>query len=355
MSDHDDKSPEISPKKRKINDAVSPEAEARREQISDPASTILRLQAMLNKTMMSMTHIQAHMKLMQKQMERMEKKLSCVDSLCDSTFSKHVKESSRNLVHHMPKKASRKLPSASKAAGTMENSEISTAIVNRPATLCSHPRSLEKLWQEYILGIDGRKPAEKFTKLERNNLEGGFKTKYYRRNKIWKCIKKLVDGGDTPETAIGKIREVYGDIPFSLIVNKIVMDGKNGGHLEQRLMGLKTVYPLTKNEAESQGTALLSKNPLSLETLWEEYKFGIDGNKPAEKFTTEEKNQKLTKQKYYRRRVVWQCIEKLMEGGDTESAAIAKINQVYGPNQSVTRIINLMIEDRKNGGHPALR
>jgi hypothetical protein len=45
-----------------------------------------------------------------------------------------------------------------------------------------------------------------------------------------------------------------------------------------------------------------------------EYKFGIDGNKPAEQFTSKERNNVAggIKQRYYCRRVVWNCIERLI-------------------------------------------
>jgi hypothetical protein len=87
-----------------------------------------------------------------------------------------------------------------------------------------------------------------------------------------------------------------------------------------------------------------------------EYKFGIDGRKPAEQFTTLEKNasHKL-KQQYYRRNVFWQCMGKLVRGGETVDTAIMKIRQCYGQSLSVTAIINKLIADRKNEGHPNLR
>lgn len=103
--------------------------------------------------------------------------------------------------------------------------------------------------------------------------------------------------------------------------------------------------------------ALLSKNPKSLLDLWKEYKQGINGRKPAEQFTTHERNSRLggIKQKYYRRRVVWDCMERLVQRGFSPPAAANKILDVYGRDQSVTQIINLMIRDKQTGGHPNLR
>ena len=103
--------------------------------------------------------------------------------------------------------------------------------------------------------------------------------------------------------------------------------------------------------------ALLSKNPRSLMDLWNEYKFGTHGRKPAEQFTTAERNSRVggNKQKYYRRRVIWECMERLVRRGDSPQTAANRIRDTYGRDCSVTQIINLMIRDRSTGGHPNLR
>jgi hypothetical protein len=43
--------------------------------------------------------------------------------------------------------------------------------------------------------------------------------------------------------------------------------------------------------AQHDVVVTLSPTPRSLQELWFEYKFGIDGGKPAEQFTTREKNE----------------------------------------------------------------
>jgi hypothetical protein len=87
-----------------------------------------------------------------------------------------------------------------------------------------------------------------------------------------------------------------------------------------------------------------------------EYKFGIDVRKPAEQFTTREKNtSRRLKQMYYRRNAFWQSMGRLIRGGETVDRATMRIRQCYGQQLSVTAIINKMIAGRKNGGHPNLR
>jgi hypothetical protein len=87
-----------------------------------------------------------------------------------------------------------------------------------------------------------------------------------------------------------------------------------------------------------------------------EYKFGIGGRKPAQQFTTRERNEsRRLKQKQNRRNAFWQCMGRLIRGGETVDTAIMIIRQCYGQQQNVTAIINKIIADRKNGGHPNFR
>ena len=106
-----------------------------------------------------------------------------------------------------------------------------------------------------------------------------------------------------------------------------------------------------------QNMATLTNNPRSLKELWTEYKFGIDGRrKAAEKFTVRERNNRREiKQKYYRRENIWECMRCLTNQGLTVEAAIVRIRECYGYQTPVTEIINAMIKDKKNGGHPNLR
>jgi hypothetical protein len=82
-----------------------------------------------------------------------------------------------------------------------------------------------------------------------------------------------------------------------------------------------------------------------LAELWEEYQFGIGGKKPAKDWSSTERGNTMhgIKQKYYRRKMVWLSIQKLMERGNSRDAAINKIRQAYGWRCSVTQTINFII------------
>jgi len=107
--------------------------------------------------------------------------------------------------------------------------------------------------------------------------------------------------------------------------------------------------------------ATLSHNPRSLIELWREFQFGVDGRKPASHFTTRERNNRTggIKQKFYRRKIIWDTVSHLVRSGFTAEGAIAKIRQVYGQHTSVGKIIQNIccdchIYNESGGYHPNL-
>jgi Transcriptional activator of glycolytic enzymes len=90
-----------------------------------------------------------------------------------------------------------------------------------PAELSPMPKNLYDLWQEYQIGIAGRKPARNFTAQER----GRCKFKYCRRNFVWKLIVKLVNAGITAQAACDRIYNIYGEgASVTTIINKLKKD-----------------------------------------------------------------------------------------------------------------------------------
>lgn len=94
------------------------------------------------------------------------------------------------------------------------------------ATLAPNLRSLHALWQEYTVGIGGRKAAGLFTATER----GRVKYVYHRRKVVWDTIARLVRGGYTAQAAIDMIHAAYGHISTSDIINRMRRDRAAGGH-----------------------------------------------------------------------------------------------------------------------------
>lgn len=94
------------------------------------------------------------------------------------------------------------------------------------ASLAPNLRSLHALWQEYTVGIGGRKPASRFTAPER----GRVKYLYHRRKVVWDVIARLVRGGRTAQVAIDMIYNAYGHAAPSVIINRMRRDKAVGGH-----------------------------------------------------------------------------------------------------------------------------
>lgn len=92
------------------------------------------------------------------------------------------------------------------------------------AELSPTPRTLYVLWQEYQIGIAGRKAARLFTREER----GRVKHKYHRRKVVWDLVSRLINSGLTAQVACDRIYNVYGDDKtVTYIINKLKADSRN--------------------------------------------------------------------------------------------------------------------------------
>ena len=93
--------------------------------------------------------------------------------------------------------------------------------------------------------------------------------------------------------------------------------------------------------------ATLMPTPISLHDLWSEYLHGVGGRKPARLFSYTERGR--SKHRYSRRKIVWDTVLGLVRQGHTSELAIDKIYGVYGGQTSVTKIINGLKRDKKEG------
>jgi hypothetical protein len=96
-----------------------------------------------------------------------------------------------------------------------------------PASLSPNPKNLYEVWQEYQVGIGGRKAAKLFTAKERG---GKVKLKYHRRKVVSSMVSGLVRVGLTAaDRAIDQIYAVYGQqTSVTNIINGIKRDSKAG-------------------------------------------------------------------------------------------------------------------------------
>ena len=103
---------------------------------------------------------------------------------------------------------------------------------------------------------------------------------------------------------------------------------------------------------EINSNAKLSKRPKDLHELWNEYEFGLHGNKAAKLFTSRERGDKKIKFAYCRRKIFWTKVKSMIARGHSSGTAIQKIYEVFGQNLPVTAIINKLRADRDS--HPQL-
>jgi hypothetical protein len=99
-------------------------------------------------------------------------------------------------------------------------------LMTQEATLSPTPKNLYLLWQEYVQGIGGRKPAKDFSPSER----GACKFNYARRKIVWDAVNLLIRAGYTAQVAIDKIYDFYGrNKTTSFIIDRMRADRQQSG------------------------------------------------------------------------------------------------------------------------------
>lgn len=131
--------------------------------------------------------------------------------------------------------------------------------------------------------------------------------------------------------------------------------GNNDGVQQQQQQGgnnqVAAQEPRLINEGFVDPRAKLGR-PKTLLMLWHEFLHGLDGNKPAKDFTPTERGRQ--KHKYSRRKSFWSVMLKLINAGYDELSAIDLIQQAYGTNLSVTKIIEKLQRAKSVGYHPQI-
>jgi hypothetical protein len=98
--------------------------------------------------------------------------------------------------------------------------------------LCSCPKSLFDLWQEYMIGIGDAKPVKDYTETER----GANKINYCRSKTFWDVVSKRTNAGYLACVAINRVYECYGNgLYVTKFLNQMTKYKKNGGHPNLRI------------------------------------------------------------------------------------------------------------------------
>lgn len=99
--------------------------------------------------------------------------------------------------------------------------------------------------------------------------------------------------------------------------------------------------------AQIDPRARLAAHPKTLYDMWNEWEQGLGGNKAAKLFSATERGR--CKHSYCRRKLVWEILARLVRAGYTPQVACDTVYGVYGQNMSVTRIIQGIKDDKRNG------
>ena len=94
-------------------------------------------------------------------------------------------------------------------------SQLQLIVETAPGTLSSNPHTLQRLYHKFKFGINGRKPADQFTTVEKN-ANKHIKHKYWRRDVLCQTIARLFQGGRIVQVAIHQIQNAYGEKLVSL-------------------------------------------------------------------------------------------------------------------------------------------
>ena len=94
--------------------------------------------------------------------------------------------------------------------------------------------------------------------------------------------------------------------------------------------------------------AALSQSPSNLRELWNEWEFGLFGNKAAKDFTPAERGK--YKYKYCRRKRAWDLINKMTSKGMHVDDAIEKIYDALGRNRTITQLLDEILMWKKRVG-----
>ena len=105
--------------------------------------------------------------------------------------------------------------------------ESNPQVFDENALLSKGPKNLYILWDEWVDGMGGNKPARLFTMCER----GKNKSLYSRRKVFWDKVSEYVKAGKSANEAIDKIYGVYGhEKSVTEILRDMRNDRQNGGN-----------------------------------------------------------------------------------------------------------------------------
>jgi ribosomal protein L21E len=100
-----------------------------------------------------------------------------------------------------------------------------------------------------------------------------------------------------------------------------------------------------RTTAPGERPAELSRAPSSLAVLWQEWKEGLNGNKPACLFTSRESGRKDLKSTFCRRKRLWWLWRDVIKAGHDVARALEATKQAYGEDLEVMQYLEAIRKD----------
>ena len=178
--------------------------------------------------------------------------------------------------------------------------------------------TVPEVWNEYKYGINGNPSVESlvqnFTAKFFNSA--GLRYHYYGRKNIYDYIAKAMANGALEEDAINSLEQLRLDNNWNL------------GQLQSNIPSLE-IDEATGKLKVSEPIYNLLRNLKTVNTVWQEYKYGINGNPSVESIVSEHGTKwlksKANQVLYYRRKKIYDFIQSAIANGSTEAAVVKEL------------------------------
>ena len=206
--------------------------------------------------------------------------------------------------------------------------------------------TVPEVWQEYKYGINGNPSVEKLVAESEYCWEPSTAERsYYKmRERIYILIKRLVDGGKNVEDAVDELERLRVEQKWSLRTLQLNIPSLTTDSSTGKLQPVKTVY-------------VLLQNLTTVYEVWQEYKYGINGNPSVEKLVQDNSvgwlKSSNERHYYYGRKKIYDYIRTAMMAGISEEDAVKKLENLRLDNKWNLRILQFKIDsvsvDKGNG------
>ena len=174
--------------------------------------------------------------------------------------------------------------------------------------------TVNQVWEEYKHGIYGNPSIESATtEAVIKSLKGGVRQFYYKRKKIYDYIIDAVNHGQSEDEVVNELETLRRKQNWPLIELQTQISSLHRNNETGELIPTEPVYKLFRNLT-------------TVHEVWQEYKYGTNGNPSVEsiekQFGTKWLNSSSELRFYYNRKLICDYINNSINNGMSESDAV---------------------------------